>query len=77
MIFSPTAQSRMQSEEQEGVRRPFTIPIPFLRGPIGSGDMVKGLTDALHIPQCGGCQGRQEAMNTRLGFRPMRSMWED
>lgn len=72
--FLRPAQSE---EQQEGVRRPFTIPIPFLREAVGSGDMVKGLTDAFHIPQCGGCEGRQAAMNRRLGFRPVRSFWED
>lgn len=70
MMFSP------QSDE-EGVRQPFAIPIPFLRGPIGSGDLVKQVTDALHIPQCGGCKERQEAMNETVQFRPLRSLWED
>ena len=71
MMFDPHTTG-----EQEGVRRPLTIPIPFLRGPIGSGDLVKSLTDALHIPQCGGCRDRQEAMNGALRFRPM-GLWED
>lgn len=59
----------------EGARQPLTIPIPFLRGTVGAGDLVKGLTDALHIPQCGGCQGRQERMNDAAEFRPVR--WWD
>lgn len=62
--------------EEEGVRHPFTIPIPFLREAVGSGDIVRGLTDALHIPQCGGCGRRQQAMNRAVEFRPMRSPWE-
>jgi len=61
--------------EEEGVRQPLTIPIPFLRGAIGSGDFVKQMTDALRIPQCGGCKERQEAMNGAVEFRPMR-FWE-
>ena len=68
--FSPTL------EREEGVRNTLTVPIPFLRGPIGSGDLVKSLPDALHIPQCGGCRDRQEAMNGALRFRPM-GLWED
>jgi hypothetical protein len=64
--------------EDESTRQPrtFTIPIPFLRDTVGAGDLVKSLTDALRIPQCGGCQERQERMNSTLGFRPMR-LWED
>ncbi len=72
MIFDPHG---VQPEE-EGARHPFTVPIPFLRGPIGSGDLVKRLTDALHVPQCGGCRGRQEEMNRAVEFRPL-SFWED
>jgi hypothetical protein len=62
---------------EEGVRQPLAIPIPFLRGTVGSGDLVKHLTDALHIPQCGGCKERQDAMNGAVEFRPLRSLWED
>ncbi len=70
MIFSP------QSEvENEGVHQPLTVPVPFLREPIGLGDLVKGLTDALHIPQCGGCRERQDRFNGAMEFRPVR--WED
>ena len=68
MIFSPT--------DDEGTRQPLTIPIPFLRGTVGAGDLFKGLTDALRIPQCGGCQGRQDRLNDAVEFRPMR-FWED
>jgi hypothetical protein len=70
MMFSPNT-------EEEGARQPFTIPLPFLRESIGSGDMVKQLTDALHIRQCGGCERRQNAMNQAVAFRPIRSLWED
>lgn len=72
MMFDPNTTG-----EQEGARQPFTIPLPFLRESIGSGDMVKRFTDALHIRQCGGCEERQQAMNQTVGFRPMRSLWED
>ena len=63
--------------DDEGARQPLAVPIPFLRGTIGSGDLVKSLTDALRIPQCGGCKERQEAMNGAVEFRPFRSLWED
>jgi hypothetical protein len=72
MMFDPHTAG-----EQEGASRPFTIPLPFLRESIGSGDMVKSLTDALSIRQCGGCEQRQEAMNRAVQFRPLRSLWED
>ncbi len=75
MMLSPGAA---QSEEDvKDAAQPLTIPIPFLREPVGSGDIVKRLTDALHIPQCGGCRGRQERMNQTVGFGPLRSIWED
>ena len=61
--------------EEGGVRQPFTVPLPFLRQSIGSGDMVKQLADALHIRQCGGCEERQQAMNGVLEFRPWGG-WE-
>ena len=62
-------------KDDEGTRQALTVPIPFLREASGLGDLVKGLTDALHIPQCGGCQGRQERLNEAIQFRPIR--WED
>jgi hypothetical protein len=61
--------------DDEGARQPLTIPLPFLRETVKAGDLVKSLTDALRVPQCGGCQERQEAMNGALQFRPIR--WED
>ena len=66
----------LPNTEEEGVRQPFSIPLPFLRQSIGSGDMVKRMTDTLHIRQCGGCEQRQQNMNRALQFRPMRSGWE-
>ena len=73
MIFDPSTTG-----EQEGSRRPLTVPIPFLRGSnMGLGDLVKKATDALHIPQCGGCQERQDSLNAAVEFRPMRGLWED
>jgi hypothetical protein len=53
------------------------IPIPFeTQQPVGLGDVIKRITDFLHIPQCGGCQERQEFLNQRVEFQgPVR--WED
>jgi hypothetical protein len=62
-------------KDDEGTRQALTVPIPFLREVSGLGDLVKGLTDALRIPQCGGCRERQERMNEAVQFRPIR--WED
>ena len=67
----------LPNTEPEGARQPFSIPLPFLRQPMGAGDMAKRFTDALHIRQCGGCEQRQQTMNRTVEFRPMRSLWED
>jgi hypothetical protein len=50
------------------------IRVPFDMEPVGLGDIVKKLTDFLHIPQCGGCQERQQYLNERV---QVRSLWED
>lgn len=34
----------------------------------GLGDAVKRVTDALHIPQCGGCKRRQATLNRLVPF---------
>jgi len=62
--------------EEGGVRQLLSIPVPFLQERVRGGDLIKQLTDALHIRQCGGCAERQEAMNQAVEFRPMRSPWE-
>lgn len=50
------------------------IRVPFDMEPVGLGDIVKKLTDFLHIPQCGGCQERQQYLNERV---QVCSLWED
>jgi len=55
--------------------QPVQIPVPFDIQPVGLGDLIKRITDFLHIPQCGGCQERQEYLNERVEFRPVQ--WED
>ena len=36
----------------------------------GLGDTIKKVTDFLHIPQCGGCQKRQKALNKMFPYKP-------
>ena len=69
MIFS--------NQNENGVREPLGVPLPFLRREIGLGDAVKRITDSLGVRQCGGCEERQRTMNSRVVLRPMRSIWED
>jgi hypothetical protein len=49
---------------------PFRVPVPFLREQVAAGDFVRGVTDRLHIPSCGRCQERQDALNRMLVFGP-------
>ena len=53
---------------------PTHVRVPFDMEPVGLGDVVKKITDFLHIPQCGGCQERQQYLNERV---QLRSLWED
>lgn len=44
-------------------------PVPNVKPKMaGAGDLVKRVTDALGIPQCGGCVERQAALNKLLPF---------
>jgi len=36
----------------------------------GLGDTIKKVTDALKIPQCGGCKRRQQALNKMFPYKP-------
>jgi hypothetical protein len=47
-----------------------TVPVPFLREPIGAGDVIQRLTHAVGIPQCAPCRARHEALNRLAQFRP-------
>jgi hypothetical protein len=38
------------------------VPLP-LREPVGLGDAVHRLTQALGVPECGGCAQRRAALN--------------
>lgn len=46
------------------------IKLPFIKVPIGAGDLVKAATTALGVKPCGGCQQRAEAVNRLLNFTP-------
>lgn len=58
-----------------GQNPPSQIRVPFDMEPVGLGDLIKRLTDFLHIPQCGGCRQRQQLLNERVVFTPVQ--WED
>ena len=49
---------------------PFRVPVPFLQQQVAAGDLVRGITDRLHIPSCGGCRERQDSLNRMLVFGP-------
>ena len=36
---------------------------------LGIGDSIKKVTDALKIPQCGGCRRRQEKLNRLFPYK--------
>jgi hypothetical protein len=35
----------------------------------GLGDTIRKITTALHIPHCGGCEQRQEALNKMFPYK--------
>ncbi len=47
----------------EGVVAPVTDSLPTESRTLLIGDRIKELTDALGIPQCGGCEARQKWLN--------------
>lgn len=38
-------------------------------GPVGLGDTIKQVTNALGIKQCGGCKRRQEKLNKLFPYK--------
>ena len=48
----------------------FSIPVPGLSRPIGSGSVVANVLSRLGVQPCGGCNQRANAMNGAVGFRP-------
>lgn len=59
------AQLDAEHERVSGELKWRPRPKPGLRG---LGDAIKWLTDKAGIPQCGGCQGRQETLNRWFPF---------
>ena len=53
------------------------IKVPFLKAPIGAGDVVKAATSALGIKPCGGCSKRAAGMNRAATFVPRQSPWPE
>lgn len=50
--------------------QPRQVRIPFIRKPIGSGDVVARATRRLGIKPCAPCKKRQAMMNRWLRFVP-------
>lgn len=52
--------------------RRYRIPVPGVQRPVGSGDLVKRITDFLGLGKkpCGGCEERRARMNERVVFGP-------
>ena len=59
-----------QAEEQQS--QPVNIRVPFLHEPLGLGDAVANVTQALGIQPCTPCQQRKEALNRRFQLNPYR-----
>jgi hypothetical protein len=53
------------------------IKLPFLKSPIGSGDLVKAATSAVGIQPCGGCKQRAAAMNQAVTFVPRKDRGDE
>ena len=47
------------------------IPTPFLKKPIGAGDVIAKVTSAVGVPPCGGCKKRVDVVNRWVEFVPM------
>jgi len=63
---------QQQQPEPEDMRAPTNIAVPFLRRPVGLGDVIAGATQAVGIKPCGGCQKRKEALNRAVQLNPYR-----
>jgi hypothetical protein len=51
-------------------QQPRQVQLPFIRRPIGAGDLVAAATERAGIPSCTPCKRRQAALNQRLMFTP-------
>ncbi len=51
------------------------ISVPFLKEPVGAGDVVKAATSAVGIKPCSPCEERRKLMNAGLQFVPRENPW--
>jgi hypothetical protein len=51
------------------------IKVPFLKEPVGAGDLVKAATAAVGVKPCTPCQKRAETMNRMLTLKPRTDLW--
>ncbi len=51
------------------------ITVPFLKQPVGAGDVVKAATSAVGIKPCTPCEERRKRMNGALHFVPRENPW--
>lgn len=53
------------------------VPLPGLAQPIGAGDVVARVTQALGIPTCSPCEQRRRWLNEHLQFDPWAGRGDD
>jgi hypothetical protein len=51
---------------------PVRVKVPFLKSGVSLGDLVAKATKAVGIQPCGGCKGRQAALNRAVRLVPYR-----
>jgi len=51
---------------------PVHVKVPFLKSGVSLGDLVAKATKAVGIQPCGGCKGRQSALNNAVRLIPYR-----
>ncbi len=61
--------AELHRHDMTAYRKKRGLPIPVR----GLGDAVARVTDALHIPQCGGCKKRQQMLNKLVPFNRSES----
>jgi len=51
------------------------IKVPFLKEPVGAGDVVKAATSAVGVKPCTPCEERRRKMNEALRLVPREAIW--